>query len=67
MKSMKISNDTTGNRTRNLPAYSAMLQPTAPPRSPIIIIIIRIIIINHTEKVTEHTDLGPLTQLKTKF
>ena len=28
---MKNSNDTSGNRTRDLPACSAMLQPTAPP------------------------------------
>ena len=31
---MKNSNDTTGNRTRDLPACSAVLQPTAPPRAP---------------------------------
>ena len=29
--SMKNSNDTIGNRTRDLPACSAVLQPTAPP------------------------------------
>jgi hypothetical protein len=29
--SMKNSNDIIGNRTRNLPACSAMPQPTAPP------------------------------------
>jgi hypothetical protein len=28
---MKISNDTIGNRTRDLPAISAVPQPTAPP------------------------------------
>ena len=32
--SMKNSNDTIGNRTRDLPACSAVPQPTAPPRSP---------------------------------
>ena len=32
--SMKNSNDTIGNRTRDLPACSAVLQPTAPPRAP---------------------------------
>ena len=32
--SMKNSNDTIGNRTRNLPACSALPQPTAPPRHP---------------------------------
>jgi hypothetical protein len=31
---MKNSNDTIGNRTRNLPACSTALQPTAPPRDP---------------------------------
>jgi len=29
---MKNSNDTIGNRTRDLPARSSMPQPTAPPR-----------------------------------
>ena len=33
--SMKKSNDTIGNRTRDLPACSAVPQPTAPPRAPI--------------------------------
>jgi hypothetical protein len=32
--SMKNSNDTIGNRTRNVPACSAVPQPTAPPRAP---------------------------------
>jgi hypothetical protein len=31
---MKNSSDTIGNRTRNLPAYRAVNQPTAPPRAP---------------------------------
>jgi hypothetical protein len=31
---MKNSNDTIGNRTRDLPACCAVPQPTAPPRSP---------------------------------
>ena len=31
---MKHYNDTTGNRTRDLPACSALPQPTAPPRAP---------------------------------
>ena len=30
----KILNDIIGNRTRDLPAYSAVPQPTAPPRGP---------------------------------
>jgi hypothetical protein len=32
--SKKISNDTIGNRTRDLPACSAVPQPTAPPCTP---------------------------------
>jgi hypothetical protein len=32
--SMKISNDTIGNRTRDLPASSAVPQSTAPPCTP---------------------------------
>jgi len=32
--SMKNSNDTIGNRTRDLPACSAVPQPTAPQRAP---------------------------------
>jgi len=31
---MKNSNDTIGNRTSDLPACSAVPQPTAPPRAP---------------------------------
>jgi hypothetical protein len=31
---MKNSNDTIGNRTRDLPVCSAVPQPTAPPRAP---------------------------------
>ena len=31
---MKNSNDTFGNRTRDLPTCSAVSQPTAPPRTP---------------------------------
>ena len=32
---MKNSNDNIGNRTRDLPACSAVPQPTAPPRTPV--------------------------------
>jgi hypothetical protein len=32
--SMKKTNDTIGNRTRDLPGCSKVLQPTAPPRAP---------------------------------
>jgi hypothetical protein len=31
---MKNSNDTIGNRTRNLPSFSAVPQPTALPHAP---------------------------------
>ena len=34
LMSMKNSNGTIGNRTRDLPAFSAVPQPTAPPRVP---------------------------------
>jgi hypothetical protein len=33
--SMKNSNDTIGNRTRDLPACSAVPQPSAPSRAPV--------------------------------
>ena len=33
--SMKDSNDTTGNRTRELPTCSSVPQPTVPPRTPL--------------------------------
>ena len=32
---MKNYNDTIGNRTRNIPACSAVPQPTAPPSAPV--------------------------------
>jgi len=32
---MKNSNDTIGKQTRDLPACSAVPQPTAPPRAPL--------------------------------
>jgi hypothetical protein len=33
--SMKKSNETIRNKTRDLPACSAVPQPTAPPRTPV--------------------------------
>ena len=40
---MKNSNDTIGNRTRDVPTCSAVPQPTAPPRTPVKIgIVVRI-------------------------
>jgi hypothetical protein len=35
---MKNSNDTIGNRTRDLPACSAVPQPTALPRAPLSVV-----------------------------
>ena len=34
--SMKNSNDNIGNRTRDVPACSAVPQPTSPPRAPVV-------------------------------
>jgi len=34
--SMKNSNDTIANRTRNLPACSTVPQPTVPPHAPVL-------------------------------
>jgi len=34
---MKNSDDTIGNQTRNLPACSAVPQPTAPPHAPLFV------------------------------
>jgi t-SNARE complex subunit (syntaxin) len=48
---MKNSNDTNGNRTRDLPAGSEVPQRTAPPRAHIIIIIIIIIIMSRVATV----------------
>jgi len=42
--SMKNSNDTIGNRTRDLPACSAVPQPTAPPRAPYTLSLLYLII-----------------------
>ena len=47
---MKISNDTIGNRTPDLPACSAVPQPTAPPRAPRCVIRYDIVIYSVTHK-----------------
>ena len=36
--SIKSSNDTTGNRIRDLPACTIVPQPTAPPRAPLLFV-----------------------------
>jgi hypothetical protein len=55
--SMKNSNDNIGNRTRDLPACSAVPQSTAPPRAPnsIIVnsIIVKIVLIKHNDNNSE--------------
>jgi len=48
--SMKNSNDTIGNRTRNLPTCSVMPQPTALPRAPIRVSILNVNLSKHTER-----------------
>ena len=40
--SMKNSNDTIGNRTRDLQGCSALAQPTASPRAPLLMLIWKI-------------------------
>ena len=40
--SMKNCNDTIGNRIRDLSNFSAVPQPTAPPRAPVYCVIYRI-------------------------
>jgi len=43
--SMKKSNDTIGNRNRDLPTCSAVPQPTAPPRAPVVVVVVVVVII----------------------
>ena len=38
--SMKISSDTIGNRTRDLPACSTVPQPTVQPRTPYLYVVV---------------------------
>ena len=40
--SMENSSDTIGNRTRDLPTCSAVPQPTAPPRAPVVYVMLEI-------------------------
>ena len=39
--SVKNSNDTIGNQTRDVPVCSAVPQPTAPPRAPLLYITVQ--------------------------
>jgi len=38
---MKYSNDTIGNRTCDLSAFSAVFQPTATPRIPEVVVVLK--------------------------
>jgi len=42
---MKNSNDTIGNRTRDLPACSAVPQPTVPPRARCLLVVVVVILV----------------------
>jgi hypothetical protein len=37
---MKYSNDTIGNRTRDLQACSTVPQPTVPPHVPVVVVVV---------------------------
>jgi hypothetical protein len=43
--SMKNTNDTIGNRTRDLPTCSAVPQPTALPRAPAAIVVVVVVVV----------------------
>jgi chorismate synthase len=43
--SMKKSNDTIGNRTRDLPTCSALPQPTALLRAPVVVLVVVMIVV----------------------
>jgi hypothetical protein len=66
--SIKNSNDTIGNRTRDLPACSAVPQPTAPPRNFVMYIFIlglKVILNEHLlgQKLLSTINLGTLITL----
>jgi hypothetical protein len=68
--SMKNSNDTIGNRTRDLPACSAMPQPTALPRAPLFYVGVQFVCLKRRtwfEGVFEYNpvDYVPCTELVT--
>jgi len=43
--SMKNSSDTNGNQNRDLPACSAVSQPTAPPRAPVVVVVVVVVVV----------------------
>jgi hypothetical protein len=53
--SMKNSNDTIGNRIRDLPVCSTVPQPTAPPRAPVVFLILKIKWFYTIETQQQHT------------
>ena len=70
---MKNSNDTIGNRTRDLPACSAVPQPTAPSRTPILLFMLCKIILSknnisvneqHNKDVSPQNILLPILQIR---
>ena len=56
---MKNSSDTIGNRPRDLPACSAVPQPTAPPRTPFLYFFFNV---NHPEVITYINKLHCISQ-----
>jgi hypothetical protein len=42
---MKNSNDTIGNRTRDLPACCTVPQPTALPRGPVVVVVLVVFVV----------------------
>jgi hypothetical protein len=62
--SMKNSNDTIGNQTRDLLTCSAVPQPTAPPRAHLVYVDIIIIIIIIIIIVSCHKPIFPGTSLE---
>ena len=60
---MKNSNDTIGDRTRDLPACSAVPQPTAPRRAPVV----RTIHYNFSSPFLKFMDLKLMLTLLTIF
>ena len=57
--SMKTSSDTIGNRIRDVPAFSAVPQPTAPPRAPVLL--------KHECHITRAVSITVLSPQKIKY
>ena len=65
---MKNSSDSIGNRTRFLPACSAVPQPTAPPRTPLYLTGMCVISlgVNRSERDVDHSYLSS-AEVKNKW